>query len=342
MANKEVSELTAATNIAGGESLHILQSGNSREATHEQFSPRVVGVHNGNITESRASNAVTFHLKTLGGADPSATDPVTLVFSDGTVRVVTSAVSVTLSSGSTIGATSGEAFRVWIVLVDDAGTIRLGLRNCSNTEGTVGFPATGVLSSTAEGGAGAADALRTTYTSVAVSSKRYLIAAFADYESGLTTAGIWDAAPTRITAFVSGMARPGEVVGDAIEYYNSTVPSTSSSTFVSSGFTASIDVQSPCNLVRVTAGGGLFQDTAGQWGYIRISRGTTANTNMVGSEAPHLTNSGTGVSPADVIALDKPGAAGSTTYAVQFRTGGSGTVFWPYGIGSLYLEEIMG
>ena len=35
-----------------------------------------------------------------------------------------------LSSGSTVGATNNVPFRIWLVVFNDAGTLRLGLVNC--------------------------------------------------------------------------------------------------------------------------------------------------------------------------------------------------------------------
>jgi uncharacterized protein DUF2793 len=171
-----------------------------------------VAVINGKIVESHAGNAATFALKTLAGADPSSGDPVTVIFPDGTTRSITAALSVTLSSGSTAGFTSGAAGRLWFVLFDDAGTIRLGVRNCSDGSNVYGFAANGIGSSTAEGGAGGADSAGVTYTGTAVASKPFVIVALAEYDSGLTTAGTWDASPSRISLVGPGTKLPGAAV----------------------------------------------------------------------------------------------------------------------------------
>lgn len=185
---------------------------------------------NGKIVASVASSALTIALKTLAGSDPSAADPVWLFFrsptaDDGTyVPVeVTSAVSFTVSNGSTLGVgANSSAFRLWAVAFYDTATVRLGLINCLATSAGAGagrnadsiYPLSGhmVASSTAEGGAGAADSAQVFYTGVAVSSKAVSVLAHVSWETGLASIGVWSAAPTRVTQFRPGVALPGQVI----------------------------------------------------------------------------------------------------------------------------------
>ncbi len=156
---------------------------------------------NGTIVESNASNAVTFALKTLAGNDPSASDPVLCAFRNATqttgnyvFRSVTAALSLVISSGSTLGAPTGSvAFDISIVLFDDAGTICMGAINLADDYSIIVVPT--IASSTAEGGAGAADSSKTFYTGTAVTSKAYIPFAQARYTSGLSTAGSWNVDP---------------------------------------------------------------------------------------------------------------------------------------------------
>lgn len=118
-------------------------------------------VENLTITTSRAGNAETIAIKTLAGTDPSPTDPVRIAFATTTggfeVLELTTALSLTLSSGSTLGATSAQPFRIWLTVFNDAGTLRLGAIKCAMTDGVYGLQDNVPASSTAEGGAGAAD-----------------------------------------------------------------------------------------------------------------------------------------------------------------------------------------
>jgi len=183
-------------------------------------------VLNGTIVEGTAGNAITFNLRTLAGATPSATDPVVIAFRNATLstgnyvyRTVTSATSLTISSGSTLGATSGEAFRVWLVLFDDGGTIRVGAINCRSGKNVVPAVAPNSrASSTAEGGAGGADTAGVFYTATAVTDKAYVPLGFATFESGLATAGTWNTGPTALQLFGPGVPLPGHEIKSAFNF----------------------------------------------------------------------------------------------------------------------------
>jgi hypothetical protein len=120
------------------------------------------------------------------------------------------------SSGSTLGTIANTAFRLWCVAFDDGGTVRLGLINClSGTAPNFSiYPLAGwgIASSTAEGGAGAADSAAVFYTGSAVTSKAYAVLGYATWEAGLATAGTWSAGPTRKQLFGPGVPLPGQVV----------------------------------------------------------------------------------------------------------------------------------
>lgn len=184
---------------------------------------------NGTVVQTRVGNAETFAVKTLAGNDPSAADPVGFVFRDQVattggyiVRWVTAALSLTISSGSTTGAVNGVPFRLWLVAFDDAGTVRLGAINClssvagagSGRDVTAIYPLAqfGVASSTAEGGAGAADNAQTFYTGVAVAAKPYTPVSYSTWEAGLAAAGTWVTAPSRIQLFGRGVPLPGQPI----------------------------------------------------------------------------------------------------------------------------------
>jgi hypothetical protein len=70
----------------------------------------------------------------------------------------------------------------------------------------------GIASSTAEGGAGAADAAQVFYTGSAVAAKAYITLGYMTWESGLATAGTWSAVPTRIQIFTHDVPLPGRSV----------------------------------------------------------------------------------------------------------------------------------
>lgn len=183
--------------------------------------PAAPGVLIGNltVTASVAASALTVALKTEAGTDASATDPIVIAFRSPTeatgtysVLTITAAMSLTISSGSTMGATNNVAFPLWLVVFNDGGTARLGLIN--TVSGTNIFPlgAYAVASSTAEGGAGAADSAHVFYTGTAVTSKAYVTLARLAWTSGLGTVGTWSAGPSRIQLMERTLRLPGDTV----------------------------------------------------------------------------------------------------------------------------------
>jgi len=165
-------------------------SGNTVSVPHPLGGAQII---NGKIALSVGSSALTVALKGLDGNDPSATNPVFIripqltsnVF-DGTyaIRKVTAALSVVVSSGSTLGHTSAVACPVYFYLLDNAGTPELAV-----SSRWFGTPS--VVSTTAEGGAGAADSASVMYSTTARSNVS--VCAIGRWKSTQTTAGTWAA-----------------------------------------------------------------------------------------------------------------------------------------------------
>ena len=169
------------------------------------------------ISTSRSAGAETIALKTAAGTDASASDKIRIGFRDATatsgaysVLDITAATSIVISSGSTVGATSATAFRLWLVGFNDGGTFRLGVIKCALTDGVYGLQDNVLESSTAEGGAGAADSAGVIYTGTGVTAKAMRVLGYLEYT--LTTAGTWDAAPSVINIYSHGDRLPGEAV----------------------------------------------------------------------------------------------------------------------------------
>jgi hypothetical protein len=177
-------------------------------------------VVNGFLDWTVSGNALTIALKTLAGTDPTPNDPVLVWVRNATaapaagtatysLMTITAALSLVISSGSTMGFVNATAGKLWAVLFNDGGTARIGAVNCLS--GTNIYPLGGwpIASSTAEGGAGGADSAQTFYTGTAVTSKPYAVLGYATWETGLATAGNWSAGPTRAQVFGPGVPLPG-------------------------------------------------------------------------------------------------------------------------------------
>lgn len=148
------------------------------------------------LTTAVGSSALTIAVKNLAGNTPSSTDfcriamrSSTLTSGSFTIRTIAAALSVVVSSGSTLGQVSAQPSRIWVYLIDNAGTLELAVSHKYYGED-------GVVSTTAEGGAGAADSATVMYsttarTNVAFRSIGYIL-------NTQTTAGTWASAGTQI------------------------------------------------------------------------------------------------------------------------------------------------
>jgi len=174
-------------------------------------------IDNLEISTSRSGSAETIALKTAAGTDPSGGDPISMGFRSPTAGSgayslfsVTAAASITISSGSTLGATSGTAFRLWLVAFNDASTLRLGVVKAGMADGIYPLQDNVLESATAEGGAGGADSEGVIFSGAAIASKAMRVIGYLEYT--LTTAGTWDTAPSVIQIYSHGDRLPGVTV----------------------------------------------------------------------------------------------------------------------------------
>lgn len=169
-----------------------------------------VGLVGGKITRAVGASALTLAVKTHAGNDPSATEPVFAIFPSVTsnvfdgaivVRRITAALSLVISSGSTLGQTSAVAGPIYTYLLDNAGTVVLAASSKF-------FGGQAVVSTTAEGGAGGADTITTMYSTAAQTN----VAAICidRWKSTQTTAGTWAATTGEVQRFPFPYKHPTE------------------------------------------------------------------------------------------------------------------------------------
>jgi hypothetical protein len=122
------------------------------------------------IATSVAASALTISLKTKAGTDPAGGDIVYVGFRNATITTgtytqvsISSALSVVVSSGSTLGMTSALEGVLYVYLINNAGTAEMAVSQVLYDEGSV-------VSTTAEGGAGAADSASAIYSTTARSN----------------------------------------------------------------------------------------------------------------------------------------------------------------------------
>lgn len=155
-------------------------------------------IHNLGIATSVSANALTVALKDASGADASASSVVSIYFRSATAatgtytrRTVSSALSMVVSSGSTLGHANATAAYIYVYAIDNAGTVELAVSSALYDEGAV-------VSTTAEGGAGAADSPTAIYSTTARTGVPLRL--IGRLTSTQTTAGTWAANVSVVSA----------------------------------------------------------------------------------------------------------------------------------------------
>lgn len=275
------------------------------------------------LSASVASNALTVSVLNAAGNTPSALSPVVAAFRDPTatagdpiVRSITASLSVTAPSGATLATVNGQTNRIWIAWADNAGTPVLCLYNSLNSAGPsiVPWDETAPISGT--GITSGSTSAQTWYCSSGTTTTPFRILGYV--ESKQAGAGTWATAPSKVQLFGPGVKKPG----DTAQEITSTIISTD--TFSTTSFVAatnnriSITPNSAANLIFVQALGQIAFASGASAPSIRVkwSRGTTNNTNLIGSVSGATFNGGANDSTAAIAAYDLPGS-GPQTYSVQ-------------------------
>lgn len=140
------------------------------------------------VSASVGSNALTISTGALSLDFRSTT------LGSGTVTTVSGdPADLVISSGSTLGTVSGVQSDIVVLAINNAGTIELAAVNIS---GGVDLSETGLISTTAEGGAGAADSATVIYSTTARTNVAYRVIGV--IRSTQATAGTWATAPSLI------------------------------------------------------------------------------------------------------------------------------------------------
>ena len=170
-------------------------------------------LQNVGIAASVAANDLTIAVKTSAGSDASSSDPIKASFGSSTITSgqlsivsLTAALSLTISSGSTLGQRNATESDIYVFLINNAGTIKLGVSR-------VKLPEDALWTSVAEGGAGGADLSYELYSDAVYTNVR--IRCIGMITNTQATAGTWATSPSKIVVASRSML-PAQVIEIAL------------------------------------------------------------------------------------------------------------------------------
>jgi len=300
------------------------------------------------ITAAIASNNLVLNVVNNAGATPTSSTPVPIVFRTSgsglpTVATVKAALTFTIDAGNSMGCTSAVVCRLWLIALDNSGTVQFCAVNLS-TPGTI-LALNEAANLTSGGGTTGGSTLGTTYcnASAVTGQIRNL-----GYVEATYTSGNW-ASVGVIQLMGPGVKKPGDSVQTVT--YSTTASVTGGSgatkTAIAWSATANITPTSVVNQIKVTIVG-VARSGSGTNGYIGLFRGTTST--VIGSQYQGGTETASTPSlfPVYNWVFDSPATTSAQTYGAYVNGAG---IVWLSTAGSscpvactgyLILEEVMG
>jgi len=314
---------------------------------------------NGALVTSASAGALTIAVKTNasgGASDPSAGDPVTVVFNNTTAlgsgvqtMSLTAATSIVIPSTATMGFTAATAARLWIVGFRDSSgpTFRLGVWNGFDTINI--FPLIEGLGTSTTISA-TADNAGIIYSNTGVTNMPMTILGYIEWNSsGVAVPGTW----TTTNLFKTQLLTPGtKLPGDVVRSYyflDTTASATNTLTYAATNTTQAVILSSAANVVRLQANGTLTTISTDQAAQATLFRNGTQIGSAVGlmsalqvAGSPTLTQVDM---PASMFAQDFPNTIASTTYFVAILSTNAGfNATWnvaPVSNAIITIQEIM-
>ena len=162
------------------------------------------------------------------GLAPTTTNPISIAFRDSTLTNgdpvivnATSSLAISAPVGATLGvASSNNAFRFWIVVINNGGVPVLALINCNTGNSVASLDETTLISAAAISSGSKTRGIF--YGSTTVTNRAFRILGFLTYESGLLSAGSYNHPPTAVQLFGPGVKKPGDIVQTATQFGGTT------------------------------------------------------------------------------------------------------------------------
>lgn len=356
------------TRIAAGTDFYTLmaQAAGTNGIQWADGSSAAISMVNGSLVPSRTGNAETIAVKTRAGNDPSVTDPVIFIFRGQTAGsasyspvAVTAALSLTISSGSTLGASNAVPFRVWVIAMNDASTVRLGAVNCLSGTSVLALRDDIKVTATAEGGGGGATSAQVIYANATVGTARAMrILGYFEYT--LATAGTWNTAQTKGHIFSPNTPTPGQLVQvamnqtGAVATGTTAIPADDTIPQITEGdqyMTQAITPTSAANLLEIEAVIARFSTSSGGTNNMGCALFQDATANALAATAADASATAISISLPPIKHKMVAGTASSTTFKVRaggsvgatttFNGGAGARVYGGVLASSIYVREFM-
>ncbi len=300
------------------------------------------------INAAASANQLTVSLCAINSGsntcnNPSATSPLLMSFRDTTAAngdpVIISqqtALAFTALSTSSFGCVTATTCRLWVVGINNAGTMALCLFNALS--GISVAPINEAANQTSQSGTTGGASAQLYYCSAsAVTGKAIRILGY--IEATWVSGTGWSTTPSLVQIFGPGIKKPGDVVQRQAGTSTAGIVCT---TDTQTGVSASITPTSAANIIHGTGDVVLQGGSVGATGNARLSRGTgpTYFGNEPGIQFPAATTTVAGLK---AEGFNVPSTTSPTTYYVYCGIGVTGTVsFNPANVPLfLFLEEIM-
>jgi hypothetical protein len=197
----------------------------------------------------------------------------------------------------------------------------------------------GIESSTAEGGAGAADSSGVIYTGTAVTSKAMRILGYLSWNASGVTAGTWTTTNLGLVqVFGPGVKLPGDVVRSKPASINSQI-TTTNTTYTATGLSVTLTPTSAANPFAVYMDAMIGQVTAAAQTDVVIQRGGVP----IGGEKSCYNGAGGILTSIGTSFLDFVSATSSQTWEAYYKAT-AGTAVFSTGATTSHLSvtELMG
>lgn len=344
---------TVARKAIGSDGDILVPNSGASDGANWVRQPVAVATANVRLVWNVLGDALTIAVKGLDGNNCSASNPGFFVFRVASlsgdsyvVRKVTSALLLNISLGSTLGAVNSQPFKVWACAIDNAGTVELAaFQSVDSSLNITPLYDDRIVTTVAEGGAGAADSAGVLYSTTLRSSVAMRVLGYGEWGSGLATAGTWASGPTKVQYFQPGVALPGQVLASKFvtdSAYASTttlIPGDDTIPQNTEGgqfMTLTVARESASSLLKVS-GMGNFSSSGANTISVALFQDATANALAAVSESVSV-NFNTVMPWRHVL---RALAAGNTTFNIRAGADTAGTVGFNGGSGARRLGGVL-